>query len=646
MKKETPFIDRELSWLDFNERVLDCAMDEKNPLSERLNFLGITTSNLDEFLSVRFAVAYNEGNPYYKDILSKINSFLNKQVSVYNTLMVELKKQGYKFGKLNKLDKKDNKRLLKEFRDKYYPILTPVLVRSSEDIPMIDTNSSTVYVEDVDGNMFLINIPKFLDHLILFGKDMYNLEDVVLGHLDEFFMDMKIKRTLIIRIIKDASMVLDNDSSDFIIEKMEEILQERRSSTPIVIEAIGKLDSELRDKLTSLFGVDKKHFIQCKGLVDYRRFSKQKFLYDPEMSYKKFTPDSVLDSCGRYSIFDMIDDGDILLHHPYDSYEPVVKFILHAAMDPNVVGIKQTLYRVSSIDSPIVDALCKAAENGKRVLVLVEIKARFDEENNIHVVDKLKSAGCDVILGVEHLKTHCKMCLVAYRSKNNIKIYSHIATGNYNEKTAGIYTDISYFTSKTKIGSDLVAVFNMLTGIARPTSKLMKVWYSPINLRKRLINNIDREIKLAKKGKKAEIFIKVNSVSDKEMVEKIYQAADSGVSVYVLARGICSLVPRKNLYIKSIVGRFLEHSRIYYFRNDGKEDYYISSADLLTRNLDKRIEVLYKVTDNKCVHKLSKIIKTYKKDDMNSFEMDEKGNYHRLIGSHNCHQDFIKNKKG
>ena len=335
----------------------------------------------------------------------------------------------------------------------------------------------------------------------------------------------------------------------------------------------------------------------------------------------------------------------MLLHHPYDSYDTIVKFLEHAANDKDVVAIKQTLYRVSSIDSPIVNALCTAARNGKKVSVLIEIKARFDEENNIKLIKKLQNSGATVLLGVEMLKTHCKMCIVIRREKDKLKLYSHVATGNYNEKTAKIYTDLSYLTSKQKIGNDLLLIFNILTGYSNPDEKLQKIYYAPVTLRNKLLQCIDNEVKFAKKGKKAEIFMKINSLSDEMMAEAIYKAADAGVKIYIICRGVCSIVPRKNIFIKSIVGRYLEHSRIYYFRNggDGTPEYFISSADLLTRNLDKRVETLISLKDSNVIEKLKWIIQVYKNDDANSFIMNRDGSWKHDKGSFSCHDWFMEN---
>ena len=636
------FINRELSWLDFNARVLNCAL-AKIPLNERLNFLGITTSNLDEFISVRFAyVIKNKNKEPYKDILKQIHRFIKNQVTVYNDLVKDVKDKGYEISKVSKLDKKEYHKIRQIFRTSIFPLLTPILVSDFQDIHNISSGDNCIAVEikqNLDNVFAIIPIPRIIDPIYQIGDKVVYVEDIIREFLDELFINKEIKEHGVFRFIKDASFCLSHDDSRFVVDRMNDIIQMRKTSKPIFIETESKMSDRLINMITERLGVPKTHVHVEETLVDYRRFSKIKILPD-KYSYKPFKP-KPYEGKGRYSIFSVIDEKDILLHHPYDSYDTVVRFINHAAIDPDVVAIKQTLYRVSSIDSPIVNGLCKAAENGKHVSVLVEIKARFDEQNNIHVINKLKSSGCHILLGTEFLKTHCKMCVVIKKDEDTYKIYSHIATGNYNEKTSKIYTDLSYFTSKRKIGFDLLNIFNILSGISTPDSKLQKIAYSPVTLRKTLIKCIDREIENAKRGKKSGIFIKVNSISDPIIVQKLYDAASKGVKVYIICRGICSIVSKKNIYIKSIVGRFLEHSRIYYFYNNNHEEYYISSADLLTRNLDRRIEILLSVTESNVIHKIKDIIRILKKDEANSFVMDEYGVYHRMKGNFNAHEKFI-----
>ena len=344
-------------------------------------------------------------------------------------------------------------------------------------------------------------------------------------------------------------------------------------------------------------------------------------------------------------MFRVIDSGDLLLQHPYESFDPIVKFLEHAADNEDVLAIRQTLYRVSSDQSPIVKALCKAARNGKQVNVFLEIKARFDEDQNISLIEKLRLSGCKIIYGIEGLKTHCKMLLVAKRTKkNSIKLYTHIGTGNYNDRTSNIYTDISYFTSNEKIGRDIISIFNVLSGYSEPRKKVSKVLYSPYNIRTTLYELIDREIVNVKNGNIGSIILKLNSLSDEGIIKKLYKASDKGVKVKIFVRGICSMKPiNKNIIIRSLIGKYLEHSRIYYFFNKGKNEVFISSADLLTRNLDRRVEIMIPITEKNSKTKLLHVLHGYSIDTFNSYEMLKDGKFYKIVKKDkevNIHKQF------
>ena len=387
--------------------------------------------------------------------------------------------------------------------------------------------------------------------------------------------------------------------------------------------------------------------LESSSCIDFGFCSQFKKLlpYAENLKYKKFKPQYPEQLIGEKNIFEAIDKGDIMIHHPYESFDAVVNFIEDAAEDPDVIAIKQTIYRVGE-DSKIVKALEKAVTNGKQVTVLFEVLARFDETNNMNWAAKLERQGCHVIYGVEELKTHCKMTLVIRKNiKGNLKKYVHIGTGNYNDVTSNIYTDLSYFTSNQKITDDVISIFNVLTGFSEQPS-LNRIIYSPVNLRDSVKSMILKEIDNAKNGISAGIIFKINSLEDKEMIDLIYQAAESGVKVELIVRGICSLVKRENITIKSIVGRFLEHSRIYSFENAGKREIFIASADLMSRNLDKRFEVAVPIKDIDSKYKIEFILQTMLKDTYNSYFMDENGNYSRIENvenEFNCHDEFIKN---
>ena len=646
-KVRGPFINRELSLIDFNKRVISCAMKKNIPLNERMKFLAISDSNMDEMISVRFSNAYHdkEIEPYDK-ILSSISSFKDLQNETFQLLKKELEKKKVKFCKIESLNKREKGKVLEEFHNNIFPLLTPICVTDNE-IPDIKSGelciAATILNSGIE-EVMIIPIDENIDKLYQIGDKVLLTEDIILYYMNDYlFINKSITSKGIFRIIRDGSIIISHDTSKFIVDRMKETIQKRNHGNPLFLELSSESSSRLLGILLSVFKIPDNHFYNKSKIILYKRFSQP--LLDSSYSYIPFKP-FIYDSKNYYNIFDAIKHEDILLHHPYDSFSTVVKFIEHAAEDSNVLAIKQTLYRVSSIDSPIVEALCKAARNGKKVSVLIEIKARFDEENNIKLVEKLRNNGATVILGNEWLKTHCKMCVIIRKEDKNdkkkISIYSHVNTGNYNEVTAKGYTDISYFTNNKKVGNDLLHIFNILSGHSSPDEKLQKIFYAPVSLRKKLISCIDREISLAKRGKKAEIFMKINSLSDKIMADKIYEAADKGVEIYIICRGVCSIVPRKNLYIKSIVGRFLEHSRIYYFKNGKNSEYYISSADLLTRNLDKRVETLISLKDSSVVQQLKWIINVYKEDTSNSFIMNKDGKWKESNGSISSHDWFIR----
>ena len=641
------FINRELSWLDFNYRVLDCAERKFNPLNERFKFLAITSSNLDEFIAVRYASVLDDciDKDVGAKILSKIFKFMDDQHKVYKKLINnELYKTGLSI--VNPNMKKPPKGTLEKLRELFtksiFPLLTPVHVGSTNEIPNIHSGQTCLVVtihDEASELLSVVPIDNSLRKIYVVDNNIFFVEDIILLFINKLFVNKEISSKGCFRLIKSANITLNHDQSRFIIDRMNETIMARNFSKPILMQVGAGVPDVVVHALTEIFDINKDHVYKTKT-IDYSRFM-DPILPQSVGSYPKFTPAQYDVLGSRFSIFSELNGRDILLHHPYDSYDTVIKFIEHAANDKYVVAIKMTLYRVSSDDSPIVNALIKAAENGKSVSALIEIKARFDEERNISLINKLKYSGVNVILGIEELKTHCKMCIVVRNESDGARIYSHIATGNYNEKTAKIYTDLSYMTSKQKIGHDLINVFNIISGVSSPDDKLQRVFYSPINLRSKLEKLIDREIEFARKGKKAGIFIKANSISDERIVDRLYRAADYGVKIQIICRGTCSICKTKNISIKSIVGRFLEHSRIYSFHNNGDNEYFISSADLLTRNLDRRVEIMLSLNESNVLNKLEGIISGLIHDERNSFVMDEDGDFKRVDGDFDSHRWFI-----
>ena len=642
------FINRELSLLQFDRRVLYYATDKEIPMNERLKFLAITDSNLDEFLSVRFTDAYhNKDKSPYKDILASVIKFKQEQDNSFDKIKKDLEKLNVNFVKMKDLNKKEKAKVHEEYMTNIFPLLTPVSINNVNFVPNVPSGEVCIAVTILQNggeDMVVIPIDTEIDLIYQLNDKVLLTEDIIMYFMnDTLFINKEITSKAVFTLNKDASVILSHDKQKFIVDRMNDTLIKRNNSDNIFLSLRKDSDERLLNMLVNIFKVPKNHVYTKSKVLNYKRFMHK--LLDDSHSYEEYNPYQFNNYNNYYDMFELLKDQDMLLHHPYDSYDTIVKFLEHAANDKDVVAIKQTLYRVSSIDSPIVNALCTAARNGKKVSVLIEIKARFDEENNIRLIKKLQNSGATVLLGVEMLKTHCKMCIVIRREKDKLKLYSHVATGNYNEKTAKIYTDLSYLTSKQKIGNDLLLIFNILTGYSNPDEKLQKIYYAPVTLRNKLLQCIDNEVKFAKKGKKAEIFMKINSLSDEMMAEAIYKAADAGVKIYIICRGVCSIVPRKNIFIKSIVGRYLEHSRIYYFRNggDGTPEYFISSADLLTRNLDKRVETLISLKDSNVIEKLKWIIQVYKNDDANSFIMNRDGSWKHDKGSFSCHDWFMEN---
>lgn len=649
------YINRELSWLEFNKRVLLQTIRKEVPLLERLNFLAITESNLDEFIMVRFAALLNKinkgfitreisgMNPFeeYKAVLRAIHNFKDLQYTCYETLLNKLSKHNIEICKFNELNKNEKREVEKIFYKFIYPLITPINLDTTNEFPILKSKYSNIVVSLEDRHNPNLNVISFIpldvdvDRLFKIpGKSektkYINLEEIIYAFLDRIYVNKKILDYGCFKILREADIPLDHDENRYITDRMRLNLNQRETSEVVFIVASNKITKPLLKIICKIFGVKKKHVHITKGPIEFSGMTKISS-NENNMNYEHFVPQFPKILLGDSSIFQALDEDDIVLHHPYSSFEPVINFLEQAAEDPDVLSIKQTLYRVSSIDSPIVNALCKAAENGKQVSVILEIKARFDEERNLSLISKLKQAGCKLVYGVEELKTHCKFIVIVKRTKNGLKMYSHMSTGNYNDKTAKIYTDISYFTSAYKVGQDLISVFNMLSGFSDPTDKINKLYFSPYNLRKELYKNIDKEIKLASNGKKSVITIKVNSLSDKGIIDKLYAASKKGVKVNIFCRGICSMKPiNKNITINSLVGRFLEHSRIYVFSNEGKPTVFISSADLLTRNLDKRFELLIPINNTKVKIQILNLISLYYKDTFNSTQMDKKGLFHLI----------------
>lgn len=640
------FINRELSWLDFNNRILERAKEKTEPVNERLKYLGISSNNLDEFISVRFASVLSD-KTQREVILKGIKVCLDSQKKIYRHLKSVLEDNNTYITKIKDLSKKDYIRLKETFMDTIYPLLVPININVNL-VPNLDSAQMAVMATVLTGtsndnkeNAIIIPISNHIDKLVVIDNKVLLSEEVILEFLGELFINKEITDRSVFKLIRNLNNPVSHEEDRLIAERMSETVRRRKFSQPIFLQTKKGTSKKINFILMKLFGIEKDAIYSDSRIIDFRRFMDTKLLPEEVGSYRPFTANEY-EAEGEYNdIISSVKDNEILLHHPYDSYDTVLKFIQEAAVDPNVTTIKQTLYRVSSEESPIINSLIEAASNGKDVAVLVEVKARFDETRNIRLIERLNNNGVNVVFGSEYLKTHCKFCIIGRKEESKIRYYAHIATGNYNEKTSKIYTDLSYFTSDRKITSDMLAVFNILSGLSSPNEKLNKVLYSPINLRAHVYKLIDNEVKQVEKGRKGEIILKLNSLSDEEVVDRLYKAAKKGVKITIICRGICSIKPKKNITIKSIVGRFLEHSRIYYFRNGGSGKYYISSADLLTRNLDRRIEVMVRIDNDVLENKLGHILDAFIMDRSNSFIMDRNTVYHKMKGDFNSHQWFI-----
>lgn len=667
------YISRDFSWIKFNERVLQQAYKFNSvPLLERIKFLGIASSNLDEFIMVRFGKLYNNRfsteldlsgislGEEYKILFEEIKKFRKKIRNTYKMLKTNLHSVRIDIVSYSILNSDDKKYIDNIFMNEIYPLLTPIAFDTTKEFPSIRSKELTMIVTLEDGNEYskedvmslisLRNIPRMYPIYNNNGSvQVVLLEDIIQHNLKRLFINKKVIECGLFRIFRNAYLEVSNDRTVYLVDRMKEILTNRNISTPIMME-YSNIGKTTLDILISIMNIQSNSVIECRDEIDYSMCLDFPKINNCELYYRDFRPQFPKEFITGTDIFSVLDKQDVIVHHPYESYEPVIKFIEDAANDNNVLAIRQTLYRVSSENSPIINALCKAAKRGCRVTVLLEVKARFDEDRNISLIDKLKLSGCQIIYGLENLKTHCKLTSIIRKENDKLTTYTHIGTGNYNEKTAKLYTDISFFTSNKHIGRDTTTLFNILSGYSSPENKeITSIYFSPYNLRLKLDELIDKE---RRKGKDGKIILKLNSLSDKDMIDKLYKALDKGVDITIICRGSCSISRRrkdgskyKNLTIKSIIGRYLEHSRIYVFGKDKDTKVFIASADMLTRNLDRRIELLTPIIDENCKNKLLEILNILIIDNINSFIVNQNDEYIKedidsmIINSHKIFMD-------
>ena len=655
--KENRYLNRECTWINFNERVVNEAAISSIPLLERVNFLSISASNNDEFFMIRVAgikhllaeqitrkdIAGLTPREQFEAIQLMEHSQCRRQYKIYRDVKKRLSAEGIHIISFDEANEEEKLYLEKYVKEEIYPVVTPLAVDTAHFVPFLASLSLNlaVFLQREGGGLTkaavlpvpLKTVPRLIEipqkrggHTFVFCEDLL----ATYGHL--FFPGYIITEIKPFRLTRDADLEISKDAADLLAE-VKKSLKKRKKGAPVRLETDCRVSPAMRHFLKTVADVEEADIYEIDGPVDLTGLFEITSL--PEYDRLRFpaaSPQPVWELLPyrKEELWAVVKKHNIMMHHPYETFAAVDDFIYLAAKDPDVLAIKQTLYRVGT-RSAIIDALAEAAESGKEVTVLMEVKARFDEENNIHKARKLEEAGCHVIYGVAGLKTHSKITLVVRRESDGIRRYVHLATGNYNGKTARIYTDVGILTADRAMGEDASAFFNLLSGyFESPAWKKLAV--APYDLREQLYSSIDREISVAKAGKKAVIIAKMNSLLDRHVIDRLYEASQAGVIVRLIVRGICVLRPgvaglSENISVHSIVGRFLEHSRLFYFYNDGAEDVFISSADWMPRNLNERIELLVPVEYGPHKERIKEILRLNYEDNVNGHIMDQNGEY-------------------
>ena len=653
------FYNRELSWILFDKRVLSEACDKQIPLFERLKFLSITASNLDEFFMVRVASLKDMVNAGYNKpdiagmtpkeqlaaIADKTHDLVGLQYEIYNqNLLPQLKAAGLEMVEVHeKLTKEQGEFADRYFEENVYPVLTPMAVDSSRPFPLIRNKSLNIGAllkkkegKEKELEFATVQVPSVLPRIVMLptkdeAKKVILLEEIIERNIHKLFLNYDVVTTCPFRIMRNADLTIEEEEAADLLKEIEKQIKRRQWGQAIRLEVEKGMDARLLKIISRELNITESGIYEIEGPLDLTFLMKMYGIEGfEEYKNKPHIPQIVPEIQDDKSIFECIRKQDILLHHPYQTFSPVVNFIKEASQDEKVLAIKQTLYRVSG-NSPIISALAQAAENGKQVTVLVELKARFDEENNIVWARKLEQAGCHVLYGLVGLKTHSKITLVVRREEDGIRRYVHLGTGNYNDATAKTYTDIGLFTCKEEYGEDATAVFNMLSGYSEPLS-WNRLGLAPLWLKKRFIQLIDREKENAKKGYPARIIAKVNSLCDKDIIMSLYEASQAGVKIDLIVRGICCLkvwIPgvSENITVRSIVGDFLEHSRIFCFENNGNPEVFCASADWMPRNLERRVEILFPIEEDALRKKIMHILELELQDTKKAHIMQTDGTY-------------------
>jgi len=648
--------DREISWLSFDQRVLELAEDTTVPLLERVRFLAISSSNLDEFFMVRVAtlmskIENNLSTPNvagYRPlellelISTKVNELVSRQTETLQaSILPALKQQGIEFVTWQDLDETERVYTAKLFQDRIFPVLTPLAVDPTHPFPYISglsLNLAVIVKNPTTNEEFFarVKVPEVLPRFIATAKigstRFLPLEDLIAIHLQELFPGMTIEDHYTFRVTRNQDIELEDEETEDLLVTLEQELLRRRFGPPVRLEIEAGVDEKLVRQLAQQLGIGEKNIFSVQAPLNLTSLNKIADLDFPDLKFESFRSRTVqalseVESGDSDMFFAAIRQGEILLHHPYESFtSSVVHFLQNAAQDPAVLAIKQTLYRTSG-DSPIIEALIEAAEAGKQVVAVIEIRARFDEQANVRWARKLEAAGVHVVYGLMGLKTHAKLSLVVRDEPQGIRRYCHIGTGNYNPKTARLYEDLGLLSADVELTEDLTRLFNQLSGFA-PQSTYSRLLVAPRTLRSGLIEKIDREIEHAKNSRPAGIQFKLNSILDEGFVAKLYEASQAGVKIELLIRGICAVQPgikgvSENITVKSILGRFLEHSRIYHFINGGQDEYWIGSADLMGRNLDRRVESLVLIQRKEHMTRLQGLLDLGLSEETSSWELAE-----------------------
>ena len=661
------YTNRELSWVSFNNRVLDEAKDKSIPLFERLKFLSITASNLDEFFMVRVASLKDMVHANYtkcdiagmtpaeqlERVSEATHELVKQQYTTYNkSLLPLLEQNGLRMiDKYEELTGEEAEYVDQYFEDNVYPVLTPMAFDSSRPFPLIRNKSLNLgalltkksgakKASRKDMDFAMVQVPSVLNRIVSLPeeengvKKVILLEQIIERNMDKLFLNYDIVCVFPFRIMRNADLSIEEEEAADLLKEIERQLKKRQWGEVIRLEVEAGIDKRLLEVIKQEIHITDRDLYEIPGPLDLTFLMKMYGMdgFDA-LKTPKYIPQPVTELNLENSIFDEIKKHDILLHHPYQTFEPVVNFIKQAARDPEVLAIKQTLYRVSG-NSPIIAALAQAAENGKQVSVLVELKARFDEENNIVWAKMLEKAGCHVIYGLVGLKTHCKITLVVRREEDGIRRYVHLGTGNYNDQTAKLYKDLGMLTCKEAIGEDATAVFNMLSGYSEPVG-WNKLSLAPLWLKDRFLFLIGREKEHALQNQPAKIIAKMNSLCDRDIIEALYEAAAAGVRIELIVRGICCLKvdvegTHGNISVRSLVGNFLEHARIFYFENAGKPELYMGSADWMPRNLERRVEIMFPVEDPELKTEVEHILDCQLRDTLKARIMKEDGIYERV----------------